>query len=279
MAEVSGTLARIGSTGVLPVGHRERSLPFSYYDHTRTVVGYSIAYLEPVVDAITRRLGLAQLTVQMVPVTPQTLAARIQSGDVAIECGTTANTMAAADQVAFSTTVFLARPRLLTRRGSDVDDWSDLRGQSVVAVAGTSAEQLLARMNDEKPMGMTLVAAKDTAQALQALEAGRVVAYADDDAVLDGQRLRAKSPANWMVTGTPKGADHLAFALPPGDPEFKQLVDGAIAAAQAGGLAAKIYAQWFEQPVPPKGISLNQPLGDDLAALFAAPNDHRPAAG
>ena len=42
--ELSGTLAKIKDSGVIVVGHRESSIPFSYYNEKQEVVGYSQDY-------------------------------------------------------------------------------------------------------------------------------------------------------------------------------------------------------------------------------------------
>ena len=39
------------------------------------------------------------------------------------------------------------------------------------------------------------------------------------------------------------------------------------------GEAAKIYAKWFQQPIPPKGLNLAWPMSDEVQALFKAPTD------
>jgi len=57
------------------------------------------------------------------------------------------------------------------------------------------------------------------------------------------------------------------------DPAFKKIVDAAITKAMLSGEAAKIYAKWFQTPIPPKGLNLNWPASDAVNALFKAPND------
>jgi len=57
------------------------------------------------------------------------------------------------------------------------------------------------------------------------------------------------------------------------DPAFKKLVDDAIAQVEKSGEAAKIYAKWFENPIPPKGLNLAFPLSDEMKKLYANPND------
>lgn len=42
--DLTGTLKKIKDNGVIVVGHRESSVPFSYYDNQQKVVGYSQDY-------------------------------------------------------------------------------------------------------------------------------------------------------------------------------------------------------------------------------------------
>ena len=39
------------------------------------------------------------------------------------------------------------------------------------------------------------------------------------------------------------------------------------------GDAEKIYAKWFMNPIPPKGLNLNMVLSDEMKAAYKAPND------
>ncbi|MCM3755466.1 hypothetical protein M3665_26465, partial [Bacillus licheniformis] len=49
---LTGTLKKIKDTGVIALGHRESSIPFSYYDQNQQVVGYSREFQLKVVDAV-----------------------------------------------------------------------------------------------------------------------------------------------------------------------------------------------------------------------------------
>ena len=46
------TLDKIKANGVIVVGHRESSVPFSYYDNQQKVVGYSQDYSNAIVEAV-----------------------------------------------------------------------------------------------------------------------------------------------------------------------------------------------------------------------------------
>ena len=58
-----------------------------------------------------------------------------------------------------------------------------------------------------------------------------------------------------------------------GDPDFKKAVDDAIVALYKSGEINKIYAKWFESPIPPKGLNLNFPMSDKVKELIANPSD------
>ena len=49
--------------------------------------------------------------------------------------------------------------------------------------------------------------------------------------------------------------------------------DAALSKAMTSGEAEKIYAKWFMNPIPPKGLNLSMPLSDEMKALYKAPND------
>ncbi len=52
LAQESATLKKIKDTGSITLGHRESSIPFSYYDDKQQVIGYSHEIMLKAVDAI-----------------------------------------------------------------------------------------------------------------------------------------------------------------------------------------------------------------------------------
>jgi len=53
-AAQEGTLKKIKDTGTITIGHRESSIPFSYYDDKQQVVGYAMDLCNKIVDAVRR---------------------------------------------------------------------------------------------------------------------------------------------------------------------------------------------------------------------------------
>lgn len=159
------------------------------------------------------------------------------------------------------------------KKGGDIKDFKDLAGKPVVVTSGTTSEILLNKLNEKDNMKMRIISAKDHGDSFRTLESGRAVAFMMDDALLAGERAKAKKPDQWEIVGTPQSHEAYGCMLRKNDPAFKKLMDETIAKAQTSGEAAKSYERWFNQPIPPKNMNMNFALSDDMKALFKAPND------
>ncbi|AMO81635.1 amino acid ABC transporter substrate-binding protein [Hafnia alvei] len=273
-AEASAdTLQKIKSSGVIVVGHRESSVPFSYYDNAQKVVGYSQDYSNQIVDAVKKQLNMPNLQVKMLPITSQNRIPLLQNGTFDFECGSTTNNAERQQQAAFSNSIFVVGTRLLVKKGGDIKDFKDLAGKPVVVTSGTTSEILLNKLNEKDNMKMRIISAKDHGDSFRTLESGRAVAFMMDDALLAGERAKAKKPDQWEIVGTPQSHEAYGCMLRKNDPAFKKLMDETIAKAQTSGEAAKWFERWFNQPIPPKNMNMNFALSDDMKALFKAPND------
>ncbi|RLM24026.1 glutamate/aspartate ABC transporter substrate-binding protein [Brenneria alni] len=271
--ELTGTLKKVKDNGVIVIGHRESSVPFSYYDNQQKVVGYSQAYADKIVDAIREKLDAPNLQVKLLPVTSQNRIPLLQNGTFDLECGSTTNNLERQKQAAFSNTIFVVGTRLLTKKDSGVKDFPDLAGKTVVVTSGTTSEILLNKLNEEKQMKMRIISAKDHGDSFRTLESGRAVAFMMDDALLAGERAKAKNADQWDIVGTAQSEEAYGCMLRKDDPQFKKLVDDTIAEVQTSGEAEKWFDRWFKQPIPPKDLNLNFALSDEMKALFKAPND------
>jgi glutamate/aspartate transport system substrate-binding protein len=271
-AQESPTLKKIKETNTISLGHRESSIPFSYYDDKQQVVGYSYDFQMKVVEAVKKALNLPNLQIKMTPVTSQNRIPLIQNGTIDLECGSTTNNLERQKQVDFSTTLFIIGTRLLTKKNSGIKDFGDLKGKNVVTTAGTTSEKLIRAMNDEKKMGMNIISAKDHGESFLTLESGRAVAFMMDDALLAGERAKARKQSDWVIVGTPQSKEAYGCMLRKGDEGFKKLADGAISAALKSD-GQKEFKKWFQSPIPPKSVNLDLPLSDDMKELFKNPND------
>lgn len=272
-AQDAGTLKKIKDTGVISLGHRESSIPFSYYDDKQNVIGYSQDYAMKIVEAVKQKLNMPNLKVKLVPITSQNRIPLVQNGTVDVECGSTTNNAERQQQAAFSNTIFVIGTRLMTKKDAGIKDFPDLKGKTVVTTAGTTSERLLRKMNQDKNMGMNIISAKDHGESFLTLSTGRAVAFMMDDALLAGERAKSNNPGDFVIVGTPQSREAYGCMMRKNDPEFKKVADAAIAKVQTSGEGETIYKKWFESPIPPKGLNLNFPMSDDMKALFKNPND------
>jgi len=272
-AQESLTVKKLKDTGSITLGHRESSIPFSYYNDQQQVIGYSQELMLKAVDGVKEQLKLSKLDTKLMPVTSANRITLVQNGTIDIECGSTTNNLERQKQVGFSTTIFVIGTKLMTKKDSGIKDFPDLAGKNVVTTAGTTSERLLRKMNEEKQLKMNIISAKDHGEAFLTLETGRAVAFMMDDALLFGEMAKAKKPGDWIVTGTAQSKEAYGCMVRKDDPEFKKLIDAALTKAMTSGEAEKIYAKWFMNPIPPKGLNLAMPLSDEMKALYKAPND------
>ena len=258
------TLSKIADAKGITLGYRDASVPFSYVgDHTGQPMGYSVDLAGKIVERIEQKLASGPLKVKYNLVTSQTRIPLVQNGTVDLECGSTTNNIERQRQVDFSVGIFEVGTRLLTKKTSGVNDFPDLKGKNVVTTAGTTSERLLKAMNADQQMGMNIISAKDHGESFLMLESGRALAFMMDDALLYGEKAKAKKPDDWVVVGKPMSEEAYGCMMRKGDPAFKKVVDAALTKAMTSGEAAKVYAKWFQAPIPPKGLNLNWPMSDD----------------
>ncbi len=272
-APATSTLDKVASTGVITLGHRENSIPFSYFDNRQEVVGYAHQIGLAITEEVARQAGVEGLQVKLVPVTSQTRIPLLLNNTIDLECGTTTNNTSRRRQVDFSTNYFVSGTRFLVRTDSGIHSIEDLRGRNVVVSAGTTSEIALRKANHARDLGIRIIAARDHGDAFVTLESGKAAAFMSDDAILFGEISKAKNPDDWHVVGEPLTTEVYACALRKNDPRFKALVDQVVTGMIEDGRMRELYATWFQSPIPPREVNLHVPFGEDMQALFAAPND------
>ena len=272
--ELTGTLEKIRSTGIIAIGHRESSIPFSYYDKNEKVVGYAMDLCYLVADAVRAKLGLAKLEVKLVPITPSLRIPSILSGKIDIACETMTNNLERQKVVAFSSTFFVAANRFVSRVAANLRSLDDLKGRTVVSTIGSTNLKQITELNAERHLGLTILAAKDNFEAFRMLESDRAAAHFMDDILLYGSVANSATPAEFVVSDDALSVEPYGILLPPDDPAFKKVADDTLAAIYRSGEINRIYAKWFLNPIPPNGVNLNVPMSVALKHAIEKPTDN-----
>ncbi|AZP12327.1 amino acid ABC transporter substrate-binding protein [Undibacterium parvum] len=271
--ELTGTLKKIKDSGVITLGVRDSSIPFSYIDDKQAYQGYSIDLCKKVVLAVQRQLGVAIIKTVYNPVTSATRIPLMANGTIDLECGSTTNNLERQKQVAFAPTMFLGAGRLMSKKSSKIRSLADLRGKTVVSTAGTANLKQLTLMNAEQNLGITIVAATDHAESFLMLETGRAAAFAIDDILMASLAAGSKNANDYELSKEALSLEPYGIMLRRDDIEFKKMVDAAVSAVYTSGEINAIYAKWFLKPIPPKGINMQFALSPQLQAAFMKPND------
>jgi glutamate/aspartate transport system substrate-binding protein len=272
-AQESGTLKKIKDSGTINLGVRDSSIPFSYLDDKQSYQGYSIDLCMKAVSAIQKHLGMTQLNVKMNPVTSATRIPLMANGTVDLECGSTTNNLERQKQVAFAPTTFVSGNRLLAKKSANISSLNDLKGKTLVSTAGTTSMRQITALNTEKNLGLNILSAKDHAESFLMVETGRAVAFLMDDILLASLAATSKSPNDYAITKDALELEPYGIMMRRDDPAFKKVVDDAIIAVFKSGDINRIYAKWFQSPIPPKGVNLNWPMSDQLKKIIANPTD------
>src|SRR5499433_3021747 len=160
-----GTLKKIKETGAITLGHRDASIPFSYFDDKQQAVGYAMDLCGKIVDAVKAELKMPNLQVKLNPVTSATRIPLMANGTIDLECGSTTNNAERQKQVWFTNTHLLTASRYVSKKASKIGVIDDLKGKSVVSTAGTTNIKQLTEANTARNLGVTIVPAKDHAEA------------------------------------------------------------------------------------------------------------------
>ena len=151
--ELTGTLKKIKDTGTITIGHRDSSIPFSYYDDKQQVVGYAMDICMKVVDAVKAELKMPNLKVALNPVTSATRIPLIANGTIDLECGSTTNNLDRQKQVGFTNTYFVTANRYVAKKASNIKTLADLKGKTVVSTSGTTNIKWLTEENGKQNLG------------------------------------------------------------------------------------------------------------------------------
>ena len=267
------TLEKIASNNKITVSYREAAVPFSYALSPTRAVGFSVDLTDAIVDDVRAKLKKPNLEVVRIPVTGQNRISLLTNGTYDLECGSTTNTAARGKEVTFGISHFYAGTRLLARTTSNVKSYADLAKKPVATVAGSTNEKVLRKYSADNNLDMQIVLGKDYGDALQMVEDGRAVALALDDVLLFGLRANSNNSASLEVVGETLQVEPYGCMLRKDDPEFKKLVDGSIARLMKSGEFTRLYAKWFESPIPPKGVVLGMPMSKQLKANLKAMSD------
>lgn len=268
----AGTLQRIKETGEIRIGHRDVSVPFSYLDDQQKPIGFFMDICGRVVDTIKSELK-QDVKVALRPVTLSTQIPLLQNQGVDIVCGPATNTVERQKQVAFSNTLYVSSIRAVVRRDSGINQFADLKDKTVSLTAASTSINLLTKYEQEHKFETKKLTNPDHAQSFLMFSTGRAQAFVMDDILLASMVASSARPSDFKLIDEALRVEPYGLVMRRDDPQFKAVVDRTLAALVRSGEYQKLFAKWFESPIPPKNVNLNFPMTKPLKDALANPND------
>jgi len=244
-AELSGTLKKIKESGAIALGHREASYPLSFLDEAGQPVGYSVDLCLRIVGAVKDKLGLDDLQVTFVPVTPETRLAALADGRIDIECGSTTNTLSRQEQVDFTYITFVSGAKLLVRKDSGIEDFGGLADKKIALATGTTTDRGVKSVLERTGISAEVMNVTDHDEGFQALKDGRVDAYISDHILLLGLRDKAETPGDFAIVGKFLSYEPYGLMVRRDDSAFRLVANRTLSGLFKSDEITKIYVKWF----------------------------------
>jgi glutamate/aspartate transport system substrate-binding protein len=266
-----GTLKKIKDTGSITIGHRDASIPFSYYDDKQRPIGYAMDLCHRIVDAVKKELKLQKLDVKYQLVTSANRIPLMANGTIDLECGSTTNNLERQKQVWFTITHFVTANRFVAKRSAKLNTLEDLKGRTVVSTAGTTNIKQITELNTQKNLGANIISANGHPEAFLMVETGRAAAFVMDDILLYSLVATSKAPKNYAISKDALSVEPYGIMLRKDDEAFKKVVDAAMTQIYKSGQINGIYQKWFQKAIPPKNVNLNLPMSAQFKKVLANP--------
>jgi polar amino acid transport system substrate-binding protein len=245
-------MEKVARTGVLTVGSRLDTVPYSYFNDQQEWVGYSVDVLTLLKEDLEKQIG-KPLTVQVIEEEEFSEGSRIQqlqTGEIDIACP--AQFTWERDRfVDFSMPFSISGIRLMSPQDSQLGSPQSLVGKRIGIAEGSIAGQAVKLVQPQA----TLVSFKRLEDIVEALKQGKVDAVAGDTVIMAGLRPVLGLTDYQITPDEPYARYGLACMVPQNNPAFLRLVNHSIVKLMQGYVVGeKRYVEMVSRWFGPTGI-------------------------
>jgi len=264
-ASAAGSLDRIRQNGKLMLGYRADAQPFSYRDESGNAAGYSVALCQAIADGLKADLGLANLSIEWVPVTLDDRFSAVQQGKIDLLCGAETETLSRRKDVSFSLPIFPsgigallaanAPPELelILERGSPPSRpiWRGspartlLEQQTFAVVANTRSVDWLRERAAAFDIDAKIIPVDSYEAGVKGLVDGTAKVLFGDRAILLETAKRVPDAHDLTLLERRFTNEPVALVLPRGDEDFRLAVDQKLSQTIRSDSFRGLYARWF----------------------------------
>ena len=140
-------------------------------------------------------------------------------------------------EIDFSEPYYVARGRILVKKGSDVRGLEDLAGNQVCTALGSTYEETLRKRARDADLKLV----DSYSECLELIQNGAVDAVSTDDVILTGMIIQDRS---LQMVGSQLTTEPYGAGIKEGDKEFQRFVSDVLEKVQADGRWAGAYEKW-----------------------------------
>jgi ABC-type amino acid transport substrate-binding protein len=231
--EAGTTMARIAEKGEIRIGVKYDVPPFGFKNpRTDQIEGFDIDFGK----AVAEKLGVKPNFVEAVS---DNRIPFITDGTVDLVLSTMTINEERAQEIGFTDPYFIARGRILTEKGSDIQGVADLAGKKVCTALGSTYEQTLKKQAPKAELRLV-----DTySECLELIQNGAVDAISTDDVILTGMIIQDDSLA--LVPGEELTVEPYGGGFKKGDAKFAEFLNSVLKEYESDGRWQKSYDKWL----------------------------------
>ncbi|HEV2009255.1 MAG TPA: amino acid ABC transporter substrate-binding protein [Burkholderiales bacterium] len=248
---VDGTLKKILDSKTVTIAYRTDALPFSYEGEGKQPAGYTVELCKRIASSLERQLKVQPLQIKWVAATSQNRLELVQKRQADMECGATTVSLSRMGEVDFSSFVFVDATGVLVRNAAAAKSFKDLAGKRIAVVGSTTNQAAVDAAVKKLAVGTTVVPVKNRDEAIAALAAGSVDAFASDKVLLLGLGAKMKDPSQYTLLPDDLSFEPYAIVLPRGDANFRLAVNRALAEIYRSNEIVEIFRRTFGADLEP----------------------------
>ena len=239
--ELTGTLLQVKKTGTIKIGYRQDQPPMSFLEKDKPA-GYSIDLCNLIVAEVEKKIGV-NVDIEYVAVTAAERFNALADNRIDILCGSTTKTLSRSELVDFTQLTFVTGAAFMTLKDSQI--MNNFNGKKIGVVKGTTTEVSLRELFKETEINAEIVELTSTGEGRDALEKGKIDAFAADQVVLIGQAITAAHPENFSILPNLFTYEPFALAVRRNDADFRLVADRVISGLYRTKQIVPIYDKWF----------------------------------
>jgi len=248
------TMGRIQEKGEISIGVKYDVPPFGFKNpRTNEIEGFDIDFGKAVAD----KLGVKPKYIEAIS---DNRIPFIQDGTADLILSTMTINPERAQEIGFTDPYFIARGRILQKKGGDIKGVEDLAGKRVCTVLGSTYE---ATLKEQAPKAKLRLV--DTySECLELIQNGAVDAVSTDDVILTGMIIQDDTLE--LVQGEELTTEPYGGGFKKDDTQFQEFLNGVLDEYETDGRWEKSYQKWLGQYTGEKQEPPTETLEDVLQA-------------